>query len=78
MSVELARPGGKPVIEVPGLKEMPPRITVLPVLVMVLAAQTPCLAAVEPRTKASVTLRARKSPQMVETGKSILRWLVRS
>lgn len=40
-SVLVAVPGGKPVIEVPGLRPSEPMITVGPELVTVWAAQTP-------------------------------------
>ena len=39
-------PGGKPVIDVPGLRPIPPVMTVGPVLVTVVAAKTPKLLAV--------------------------------
>lgn len=49
ISIELAIPGGKPVTELPGDKPIGPWTTVLPELVIVVAAHTPKLLAEEPR-----------------------------
>lgn len=51
-SIVVAMPGGKPVMEVPGETPIEPVTTVLPALVIVVAAQTPKSRVTAPRAKA--------------------------
>lgn len=78
ISIELATPGGNPVTEFPGDKPIGPRTTVLPELVIVLAAHTPKLLAVEPRVNETLMVSAcaavatTKSPHVKLSGWNIL------
>lgn len=82
----VAVPGGKPVIEEPGLMPREPLITVGPELVTVWAAQTPNLRLVAPResfARVDVGVRSRRATSMRDVGVDIadanesVGWLMR-
>lgn len=63
-SIVVAMPGGKPVMEVPDETPMGPITTVLPALVMVVAAQTPKFRVIAPRAKAYDSTGAQITPRV--------------
>lgn len=66
-SMVVAVPGGKPVMEVPGETPIEPVTTVLPALVIVVAAQAPKFRVTAPRAKAydpaGAQIKATASPR---------------
>lgn len=88
ISILVAVPGGKPVVEEPGVRPRKPSITVGPELVTVWAAQTPNLTVVAPRescAKVDVGMRRRRAASMRNVGgnpdiadqKGYVGWLMR-
>lgn len=67
ISILVALPGGKPVVEVPGVRPTEPLITVGPEFVTVWAAQTPKLRVVAPResfARVDVGVKRRRAASM--------------
>ena len=86
ISMLVAVPGGKPVMEVPGVRPREPLITVGPELVTVWAAQTPNLRLVAPSesfARVDVGVRRRRAARMRDVAVDIadanesVGWLMR-